>query len=198
MNSFKHKMPGFSLIELMVAIAVLAIILMIAVPSFNELRERSALRGASDQVISFWNEARFEALKRNKLIKVAMVNNGNGGYCIGAATTDERADNDACDCFSVSDCDVARYPGSQSEWKGVRYFGDPADFNSNEGVAVIDPKRAGLALPSQFGAWTMESSAGGPDYRLNVNIDRFGRALACEPEDASIDKMPQFTRRRCQ
>lgn len=189
-------MHGFTLIELVVTVSVLAILLVVAVPSFNELRQRRALMGASDQIVSFWNEARFEALKRNELIKVAIVDNGSGGYCIGAATTDDPADDTACDCFSSTDCDVARFPSSQTEWKRVRYLGDPADFNANDGVAVIDPKRAGLAFTNQFGSWTLASPSGGIDYQLNVNIDRFGRAVECEPAAAG-NKMPQFTGRRC-
>ena len=85
------RQHGFSLIELMVTVAVLAIVLVAAVPSFNEFRQRSALRGAADQVSSFFNNARFEALKRNSLVKVSMSRSGSN-YCLGAEVTTSRTD----------------------------------------------------------------------------------------------------------
>ena len=82
MSEKKPCVQGFTLIELIVTIAVLSIILMAAVPSFNEFRQRSALRGATDQIIGFWANARFESLKRNSLVKVSMSTNSTQ-YCMG-------------------------------------------------------------------------------------------------------------------
>jgi len=197
----KPSIRGFSLIELMVTIALLSIILMAAVPSFNEFRQRGALRGATDQIVSFWANARFESLKRNSLVKVSMSTN-NTQYCMGAAVTNTAADNSQCNCFETNPgntnfCDVGRYPVDQAEWKGIRYSGTPSDWigKSKNGVVVIDPKRGGLALPTSAGYWELASPAGSTDYRLRVNIDLFGRAVVCEPDVAS--DMPQYTNRRC-
>jgi prepilin-type N-terminal cleavage/methylation domain-containing protein len=185
---------GFSLIELMVTIAVLSVILMAALPSFNEFRQRSALRGASDQVVSFWTNARFEALKRNSLVKVSMSVSGSN-YCLGAEVTTSRNDSTKCDCFTNA-CSIGNYPSSQAEWKRVRLLTDPnTTIGNGNGVVVIDPKRAALASSDQAGYWGLASPTGGPDYQLRVNIDQFGRAVACEPDAAS--DMPQYTNRRC-
>ena len=196
----KTSVRGFSLIELMVAIAVLSVILMAALPSFNEFRQRSALRGAADQIVSFWANARFESLKRNSLVKVSMGTD-NANYCMGAAVTDDAADDTQCDCFETNPansdfCDVGRYPVDQAEWKRIRYMGTPDDLIGDDGVVIIDPKRGGLTIPTSAGYWELASPAGGADYRLRVNIDLFGRAVACEPSAASA-KMPQYTNRRC-
>jgi prepilin-type N-terminal cleavage/methylation domain-containing protein len=196
----KPSMRGFTLIELMVTVGVLSIILMAALPSFNEFRQRSALRGATDQIISFWANARFESLKRNALVKVSMGTD-NANYCMGAAVTTESDDDTQCDCFqtnpaSADFCDVGRYPVNQAEWKRIRYLGAPDDLIGDDGVVIIDPKRGGLTIPTSAGYWELASPAGGVDYRLRVNVDLFGRAVACEPSAASA-KMPQYTNRRC-
>jgi len=197
----KPSLWGFSLIELMVTIALLSIILMAALPSFNEFRQRSALRGATDQIVSFWANARFEALKRNALVKVSMGTD-NANYCMGAAVTNTAATNIPCNCFQTNPadadfCDVGRYPVDQAEWKRIRYLGTPSNLigASKNGVVVIDPKRGGLTLPTSAGYWELASPAGGTDYRLRVNIDLFGRAVTCEPDGAR--DMPQYIKRRC-
>ena len=202
MNLSKQNMRGFTLIELMVTLAVLAIILTMAIPSFNEFRQRSALRGASDQFISFWANSRMEALKNNSLVKVSMSTSGNN-FCLGAATTIDPADTAKCDCFETVTtdtdyCAIGRYPADQAEWKRIRFL-DDSDLTigaSDNGVVIIDPKRGGLSNTGMAGYWQIASPTGGVDYRLRVNVDLFGRAVACEPA-SSPSKMPQFSGRRC-
>lgn len=191
---------GFTLIELMVAIAVLAVLAVLAVPSFVDFRQRSAVRGASDQIVAFWGNARFEALRRDAPVKVGF-RSSSGNICIGAALATDAADNTACDCFSAGSCDVASYPAAQDDWKGVRVASNPTlgedDGSSAIGVAVIDPKRGGLTQAADAGAILLRSPAGGSmDYRVNIVIDRNGRAFQCEPA-AAPSKLPEFTNRQC-
>ena len=187
---------GFTLIEMVVSLAVLAILVVIAVPSFNEFRQRSSLRGAGDQIQSFWGDARFEALRRNSLVKVVFVDDASG-VCLGAMTTDAADfDTDTCDCHTAADCNVGSWPSSQNEWRGVRIASAPTIGGDNDGL-VIDPKRGALVDADDIGEILLQSSTvGSADYRLNVAFDRNGRAFLCEPADAP-DKMPQYTQRRC-
>lgn len=55
---------GFTLIELMITIAILAIILAIGIPSFQNLFENSRFSRANDAFISAVNLARSEAITR--------------------------------------------------------------------------------------------------------------------------------------
>ncbi|BFI95599.1 MAG: hypothetical protein RSP_11090 [Rhodanobacter sp.] len=56
---------GFTIVELMITIAVAAILLMIAVPSFRSMLASSKLTAATNALVGGLSEARMEAIQRN-------------------------------------------------------------------------------------------------------------------------------------
>lgn len=196
---FPRRQTGVTLIELMITLVIAAIILAFAIPSFIDSRQRSALRGAGDQIASFWADARFEALRRNVDVRVTMRSDANGQICLGANRV-PNGTNATCNCFTAGSCNVATWPENQLAWRGVRVpslptLGSPDDDSLGE--AIIDPKRGDLTNPTDAGIFPLQSPAGGStDYRLNISIDRNGRAYLCEPA-AATSKLPQYVNRRC-
>lgn len=73
---------GFTLVELMITIAVLAIVLAIAVPSFQAIINRNRLVSASNEVVAALQLARMEAIRRNSRVELCPSTNGTG--CSGA------------------------------------------------------------------------------------------------------------------
>jgi len=67
-QNFRNQ--GFSIVELMVAVAVLAIIVGIGMPSFQAMMERSRLDAAADSLADSLRFARSEAITRNTTINV--------------------------------------------------------------------------------------------------------------------------------
>jgi prepilin-type N-terminal cleavage/methylation domain-containing protein len=203
MTARRPHSRGFTLIELAVTIAVMFIFFMMAFPSFASLKQRSAIRGAGDQVLGFWNEARFEAVKRNQLVKVGFMRVGVSGFCIGAATTTSESDSSACDCSSAAPatnvCDVGRYPSDQTEWQRVTLVG--ASLGGSTGVTnlravVIEPKSTTLTEPGDVGAISLASPPGQVAYTLNLRVDTLGRGLLCE-SSSSTAQLPEYNARRC-
>lgn len=57
---------GFTLLELMMAIAVIGVVLAIAVPNFNEFRLNSRMTSAANDLLGALNVARSEAIKQQR------------------------------------------------------------------------------------------------------------------------------------
>lgn len=72
---------GFTLIELMVTLAVAAILLTIGVPSFRDLMIKSRLSGQVQEFYGTLNFARSEAIKRG--FSVSICKSSNGTSCTG-------------------------------------------------------------------------------------------------------------------
>jgi type IV fimbrial biogenesis protein FimT len=67
---------GFTLVELMVAIAVLAIVTTVAVPSFNSLVQGNRLISGANQLLSAYQGARSEAIKRSQNVVLCATTDG--------------------------------------------------------------------------------------------------------------------------
>jgi type IV fimbrial biogenesis protein FimT len=67
------KSRGFSLVELMVAVSILAIIAAIAVPSFNTMILNAKTRTAAEAIVNGLQKARAEAVTRNANIEFILA-----------------------------------------------------------------------------------------------------------------------------
>lgn len=82
-----HPTPqqGFTLLELMITIAIAAILLAIAIPSFQSTIARSQLTTKTNDFLAGLASARTEAIKNNT--RAVMCASANGVACNGAAWT---------------------------------------------------------------------------------------------------------------
>jgi type IV fimbrial biogenesis protein FimT len=75
---------GFTLVELMVVLVIVAVLLIIALPSFSVLTLRTKLKSYANEVVSSVYLARSEAIKRNAPMTMCIAKEPYDGTCAGA------------------------------------------------------------------------------------------------------------------
>lgn len=87
---------GFTLIEMMITVAVMSIILAMAVPSFREAIENARLSTQVNEFVTALNAARAEAIRTGDSIwLVAKEDDFNKGWCVRASDDDCGSDDPA-------------------------------------------------------------------------------------------------------
>jgi type IV fimbrial biogenesis protein FimT len=150
---------GFTLIELMIVIAIVAIIAALAVPSYRDMAERNRLKEAAESLASDMRFARTEAIKKSKDLRLTLV---AATWCYGIDD-----DNTACDCGTPGDCAIKAVDGTQ-------FQGISLDNNNS----VTFSFRRGTA--NAMGA-TLSSA----NYQARVMVANVGRVRICTPAGAA-------------
>lgn len=162
-------MRGFTLVELMIAVAVLAILMAIAAPSFNNFFDKYRVKRAADTFSSFLINSKSEAIKRNKSVSAVITGTG-ATWCVGmteAAT---------CNCSTDGACRIDGVDRviSSTAFKGVQLLG-PATASTPH---VFEFKTNRGTVAGTNNSVQLESAAG---LKLNVVVSQFGRIRLCSP-----------------
>jgi prepilin-type N-terminal cleavage/methylation domain-containing protein len=72
-STFTRRNRGFSLIELVVVMGIMAALALVAIPWFTKISQRSALKSAAREVQTTLLAARMKAVKRNQNVSVAIT-----------------------------------------------------------------------------------------------------------------------------
>ena len=80
-GKFRDSQIGFTLIELMITVVIVSVVLAIAVPSFYTTIKNNRLRTQADRLVTTFNLARSEAVKRS--IDVVVCPSSDGATCGG-------------------------------------------------------------------------------------------------------------------
>lgn len=175
---------GFTLIELVVTLAVVGILVVLATPSFNDFFEKSRLRGATDDLVTLLNTARAEAVKLDRDVNVSLGGTTTA-WCAGAnAALDPAAPAEPvpavakCDCTSSAACLVEgqRMVVDSSRYDGITVsnVADNATFDSKLGT--LDPIPAPGTTPLSL---TITSKTG--KYQTQLSLSPLGQISVCLP-----------------
>lgn len=179
MNTLRHK--GVTLVELMVVIAIVAILVGLAIPSLTVYFEKARLRGAADDVVALLAEARQNAVMQNKRVAISFGGAGTT-WCVGAnPALDPAAPGDpipaavACDCTAPATCGLRAV-------SAVNYSG--VSRTSAVAAAVVFDPKLGTLENLNTRQVQLQSSSG--DFQLQININPIGQARTCRPAGTGI------------
>lgn len=155
-----NRQDGFTLTELIIAIAVSAIMVAIATPSFTEMIQKKRLKLATETVIADFNFYRQEGLKRRVPDFAFNVDDG-ATWCYGIAVG-------TCTCTTANSCDVREVSSSD--------FNSIASLTSSTAKFSYDWVRGTVTA----GTITLATPGG---FDLRVVINGLGRTSICSPSN---------------
>lgn len=110
----RRAAAGYTLIEVLIAVAVMMIVSAIAIPVITSAMRRYALNNAAQQIASVVRSARFTAVSKNTVMRVRFDCPENDQYRVVEFTEDSTIDTDTDRCSNAAypypDADAANKP----------------------------------------------------------------------------------------
>lgn len=156
---------GFTIIELMIAVVVLAIVSAIAIPSFTQFVANTQIRTTSESIRNGIQLARAEAVKRNAQVRFTLANNASWQFgCVTVV---------AVTCPAIIQSKAAREGGSSKIT--INITGANNVTFTSLGIATTTPGQLSVVNIDHSGITATESRD------LRVMISAGGSVKMCDP-----------------
>jgi type IV fimbrial biogenesis protein FimT len=172
----RHR--GFTLVELMMSIVLVAIGTALALPSYREMVEKRQLTNSAEQLASFVNTVQGISSRTNQVVTVSYTRTDDDDWCIGATMGRTECDCDQTDDTATDYCEIDSQPFvlNESLSGGSELLNDI----TGDGDYSYDPVR-GLFLELDD-SLVMELRSNNDQYRLNLMVNSSGRVILCSDD----------------
>ena len=163
---------GFTLLELMVTVAILALVMVLGVPSMNAAIEKRRAIAAAEQIYSQLQLARFESVARSQPVFANIV--GGNAWAIGVSN------NSACDpSDNAPACQLPDMNGANAVTQIVSAANHSTVALATSAAQItFSPQRA-----TASNADIDITSNGDRGFALRVEVSVLGRIGICSPAD---------------
>ena len=178
-DKLNAKNKGFTLLELMIVLVIVAIGVALAVPTYQDVMQRRETTAQAEDLVAFMSFAQSEAVKYNQLISVHLTYADEKTWCIGA--NEGKA---PCDC-TVTNVAATNYCSLNGVEK-IMWSTDKTKSGmispSPDPTLVFDPVR-GTMIEIDLGTdhkITLGSDNG--KWSLQIDVEATGRMGICNPD----------------
>ncbi|MEO7773366.1 MAG: GspH/FimT family pseudopilin [Steroidobacteraceae bacterium] len=193
MRQFRVRGSGFTLIELVIVMAVVFVLVVLAVPSFQTYLEKARVREAADNISNLLAKARAESIKLNLPVSVKAVSSSAGAvWCVGAlqatapaAWAQRPISATACDCDSaIATCLVAdeqlAVTSTTTTTRKPTIAITGFDYSYSPRLGGISANGSNASFLSTSGSQLDITSSSGR-FKVSVVVSPLGQARVCQP-----------------
>ncbi len=174
------RQAGFTIVELMMSLVLLAIGAALSLPSYREMMEKRQLTHGAEQIMAFVNSAQSESIKQNKIVTVSYVRTDDSDWCFGMVlgTT-------ACNC-TKTDTTASDYCAIDGAPRIINntYVGNSQTVQiiTGDGAYSFDPVRGIFTNLTDSLVLGMNSNNG--NYTLDLMVNNTGDAILCSQDES--------------
>lgn len=176
---FLKDYSGFSLIELMVVIAIVSIITGFVTPTYSNILDNHRLNSTAHEIYSHLQLARHETLRTGIPIQISF-NQDSDNWCYGFSN-DQSAD--GCDCLEAQSCTVDNIEKSYLHSADNNISLAQAKFSGADDILVFSPENG----TARSGSIWLRSEK---NKMMAVVVSRLGRIRLCEANDSGCPSPP--------
>lgn len=165
------KQQGFNLLELMITVAILAIVISIGVPSFSRAIEKRNTVGAAEALYSQIQLARSESIARSQPVFMNIVGGADWAVGFGSDQNCDPSDNNpACTLPDLDNNDPITHLLTSDD------IGNVSVATTANQLAFM-PQRGMVT-----GATISITSQGRVGYVITLNVGMLGQVSLCSPD----------------
>jgi len=184
MLTLRALQRGFSMIEVVVTVAILALILAMGIPSLTGWMHNNQIKATAQNILTGLQLARGEAVRRNDKVRFTLTDNGGkAAWTVGCVTVTAICEANIQSGSAADGGQDVRLGVSTAPLAGMNYAAPIAGGSGMNGAASVTFTAFGQADPAAAANITRIDATSATDNKARRMVIRLagGSAFMCDP-----------------